>query len=80
MVEREEPERAREHLCKIQAIAIFNIKTRTVFPAYVLSYMHVCVCSLYGCDCVCYHAIAGSVFDFRLRVFEVSCQEGMTEC
>jgi hypothetical protein len=31
----------------------------------------VCVC--------CYHAIAGSVFDFRLRVFEASYRKGVTE-
>jgi hypothetical protein len=30
------------------------------------------------CECMC-SAFAGSVFDFRVKVFEVSCQEGVTE-
>ena len=45
----------------------FLIKTEVVFPAYVLSYMHVCGCSLYVVFVCCYHAIAGSLFDFRGR-------------
>jgi hypothetical protein len=36
------------------------------------------VCSLYVVD-VCVLCICRSVFDFRVKVFEVSCQEGVTE-
>jgi hypothetical protein len=34
---------------------------------------------LYAVIVCCYHAFAGSWFDFRLRVFEASHQVGVTE-
>jgi hypothetical protein len=45
----------------------FLIYTEAVFPACVLSYMHVCECSLYVVNVCGYHAFAESVFDFRLE-------------
>jgi hypothetical protein len=38
------------------------------------------VCShMYAVDVYCSCAFAGSLFDFRLKVFEASHQEGVTE-
>jgi hypothetical protein len=40
--------------------------------------MSVCVPYI-CCECMLCCAFCRSLFDFRLKVFEVSCQEGMTE-
>jgi hypothetical protein len=40
----------------------------------------VCVFVYVVCGCVVIMPFSGSVFDFRLRVFEGSCHEGVTEC
>jgi len=32
------------------------------------------VCSFICCECMCVSAFAGSLFDFRVKVFEVSCR------
>jgi hypothetical protein len=45
----------------------------------ILCYMDVCVCSFICCECMCVVHLQESVFDFRLKVFEASHQEGVTE-
>jgi hypothetical protein len=79
-VEQKRVERSRESSgapCKIYRH--FPLLIQSSFSCNIL-FMCVSVSVfLYAVIVCCYHAFAGSWFDFRLRVFEASHQVGVTE-
>jgi hypothetical protein len=75
---RESQRELEEHHCKIQAFSIVNI-TEQFFLHYSVLYACLCVFHIYVVNVYCSCAFCRSSFDFRLKVFEASYQEGVTE-